>query len=88
MAAALHLDRIAWALHRRYEHKCGHTMTSTDEAFLSQLSLKIRERFLLIFSGSIGAYESLTQFLLSISTKSMLFGTFCNGANEVFRVKH
>ena len=41
-----------------------------------------------MFSSSIGIRELLIQLLLSISTKYMLFGTFCNRANEVFRIKH
>ena len=56
---ALHLDRITWVLYRRYEFKCGYTINSIDDAFLSQLLIKIRERFLLIFGGSMGIHESL-----------------------------
>ena len=56
--------------------------------FLSQSPRKIRERFTFIFENSIGMHESIMQLLVSISTKSMLFGSFCNGVNEVRRVKH
>ena len=41
-----------------------------------------------MFSGSIGIHESLIQLLLSLSTKSILFGSFCKGVNEVYRIKH
>ena len=73
---------------RRYELVCGHYVNSIDDSFLSQLPLKIRERFPFIFSGSIGVHESLIQLMTSVSTKSVLFGTFCNGINEVYRIKH
>ena len=50
----------------------------------------MKERFPFVFSGSRhpGIDESLIQMLLSLSSKSILFGTFSNSMNKVHQIKY
>lgn len=86
---AFHLDKIVWVLHRRFQfYDCKHCISSIDIEFLNQLPVKVKERFPYVFGNSIGCHESLIQLLISLSTKSVLFGSFSKGVNEVYSISY
>lgn len=65
-------------------------LNGIDPHFISQLSTVVKERFPFVFTGSksIGIDQSLLQMMVSMSSKSILFGTFSKSVNEVHQIKY
>ena len=68
---------------------CGKTFAEFHPDFMAQLPNILVEQFpFLVTPSGLGIHRSMMLQFLHLCTKGILFGTFCNGINEMKKYKY
>ena len=83
-------SHITWLFFRRVKCKdCNHSFGEIHPDFLSQLPTPIVERLPFITTGSgLGMHRSMLFLFTNLICKGVMFGTYVNAFNEIYRLQH
>jgi hypothetical protein len=82
--------KIVWLYHRRLRCRaCSGTFAEIHPDFLAQLPTIIAERLPFLTTGAgLGVHRLMLYQFMHMATKGILYGTFVNIYNELYRLDH